>query len=240
MKLIIRFCIILVIVFLLSFSFLRKDIFLSSFLDFSNNLSVISGLVLKEVWVKGRRNLKEEEIINSLNIEIGDPILFLDLNKISYNLSNLKWVKNNKVFLNSLGKLEIEIEEYIPVATYETSKGNYLIDDHGNIIKSVNSNIFESLIKISGQNALNNMQEIKEIVIETNNFFYSLKKIEHIGGRRWNTYFKEGFFAKLPEKDYKIALRKLASMLSQYDIKTERLVFIDLRLLDRVSLKYKD
>ena len=73
-----------------------------------------------------------------------------------------------------------------------------------------------------------------------NNFSYSLKKIEHIGGRRWNTYFKEGFFAKLPEKDYKIALRKLASMLSQYDIKTERLVFIDLRLLDRVSLKYKD
>ena len=127
MKLIIRFCIILVIVFLLSFSFLRKDIFLSSFLDFSNNLSVISGLVLKEVWVKGRRNLKEEEIINSLNIEIGDPILFIDLNKISYNLSNLKWVKNNKVFLNSTGKLEIEIEEYIPVATYETSKGNYLI-----------------------------------------------------------------------------------------------------------------
>ena len=89
MKLILRFCIIVVVVFLLSFSFLRKDIFLSSFLDFSNNLSVISGLVLKEVWVKGRRNLKEEEIINSLNIEIGDPVLFIDLNKISYNLSNL-------------------------------------------------------------------------------------------------------------------------------------------------------
>ena len=84
------------------------------------------------------------------------------------------------------------------------------------------------------------MQEIKEIVIETNNFSYSLKKIEYIGGRRWNTYFEEGFFAKLPEKDYKIALKKLANILSQYDIKTERLVFIDLRLLDRVSLKYKD
>ena len=86
------------------------------------------------------------------------------------------------------------------------------------------------------------MQEIKEIVIETNNFSYSLKKIEYIGGRRWNTYFEEGFFAKLPEKGYKIALKKLASILSQYDFETERLVFIDLRLLDldRVSLKYKD
>ena len=94
---------------------------------------------------------------------------------------------------------------------------------------------------VSSNKFLDKLYKVRdEVKLTVNPEDYSLKKIEHIGGRRWNTYFEEGVFAKLPEKDYKIALKKLASILSQYDIKTERLVFIDLRLLDRVSLKYKD
>ena len=64
--------------------------------------------------------------------------------------------------------------------------------------------------------------------------------MERVGTRRWDIFFKEGFYVKLPEENPKSAFLRLKSFLSKYDIKSEKLAFIDLRILDRVSLKYRD
>ena len=84
------------------------------------------------------------------------------------------------------------------------------------------------------------MDEIKLIVKKLKNYNLSLNKIERIGNRRWNIYFSEGLYVKLPSENPQSALLRLEKFLSTYDVKSDKLAFIDLRLLDTLTFKLKD
>lgn len=240
MKFIIKITLIILALAFIGVIFFNKVLLVNKVEILLDNYAKNTGIVLREVWVKGRHNQNRNEIIDALNIDIGDSVLFLNLDALKVKVDNLTWVANSSVFLLPHGKLEIEIEEHIPVAVYESNNTYYLIDQFGKKIIKIEVNDFSSLIRITGENALKNMKEMKEIVWELKNYELSLKKIERVSKRRWNIHFSEGFYAKLPPKEPTLSLSRLENFLSKYDIKSEKLAFIDLRLLDRVSLKYKD
>ena len=65
-------------------------------------------------------------------------------------------------------------------------------------------------------------------------------KAQYLNNRRWNIYFSEDFYVKLPSENPQFALLRLEKFLSTYDVKSEKLAFIDLRLLDTLTFKLKD
>ena len=197
-------------------------------------------MVLSEVWVKGKYNQNKNEILNAINLNIGDSILLVDLDLIRERINQLPWVFNSSVYLQSQGILQIDVLEYIPVAVYEFNNINYLIDINGNRIIQISSDDYIDLIRVIGKNALQNMDEIKLIVKKLKNYNLSLNKIERIGNRRWNIYFSEGLYVKLPSENPQSALLRLEKFLSTYDVKSDKLAFIDLRLLDTLTFKLKD
>jgi len=197
-------------------------------------------MVLSEVWVTGRHNQNKTEILNAINLNIGDSILLIDLDLIRYKINQLPWISNSSVYLQSQGILEIDVLEYIPVAVYELNNINYLIDINGNRIIQIPRDDYIGLIRVLGENALKSMDELRLIVKALKNNNLSLSKIERIGNRRWNIYFNEGFYVKLPSASPQSALLRLEKFLSTYDVMSEKLAFIDLRLLDTLTFKLKD
>ena len=56
--------------------------------------------------------------------------------------------------------------------------------------------------------------------------------------RRWNIYLKEGYFIKLPHIDPIKSLDALYEL--DNNINYDNLIFIDLRIKNRISIKYKN
>ena len=240
MKVVLKISSVIIIVVAIGFLFFKRDILIKRSELIFNHFALNTGMVLSEVWVKGKYNQNKNEILNAINLNIGDSILLIDLDLIRDKINQLPWVSNSSVYLQSQGILQIDVLEYIPVAVYEFNNINYLIDINGNRIIQISSDDYIDLIRVIGKNALQNMDEIKLIVKKLKNYNLSLNKIERIGNRRWNIYFSEGLYVKLPSENPQSALLRLEKFLSTYDVKSDKLAFIDLRLLDTLTFKLKD
>ena len=240
MRVVLKISLVIIIALTTGFLFFKRDILIKRSELVFNHFAVNTGMVLSEVWVKGKYNQNKNEILNAINLNIGDSILLVDLDLIRERINQLPWVLNSSVYLQSQGILQIDVLEYIPVAVYEFNNINYLIDINGNRIIQISSDDYIDLIRVIGKNALQNMDEIKLIVKKLKYYNLSLNKIERIGNRRWNIYFSEGLYVKLPSENPQSALLRLEKFLSTYDVKSDKLAFIDLRLLDTLTFKLKD
>ena len=194
--------------------------------------------VLKEVYVSGRINESRANILNAINVTLGESLLTIDLKNIRENLNNLSWVKDSSVYLLPLGQLEIEIYEYIPFGKYTDENNNtFLINKSGVKFSNININEFESLFKLNGKDALLKVTELPLIINKLKSFNFNASRIERIDSRRWNIYLKEGFLIKLPNINPLNSIDALYKL--DNNINYNNLTFVDLRIKDRVSLKYK-
>ena len=168
MKVVLKISSVIIIALAIGFLFFKRDILLKRSELVFNHFAVNTGMVLSEVWVKGKHNQNKNEILNAINLNIGDSILLIDLDLIRDKINQLPWVSNSSVYLQSQGILQINVLEYIPVAVYELNNINYLIDINGNRINQISPDDYIDLIRVIGENALQSMDEIKLIVKKLN------------------------------------------------------------------------
>lgn len=200
--------------------------------------SLYTDNVLKEVFLSGRINASKSDIIDAINISIGQPLLNINVENIRQDLNKLPWIKNSSVYLLSLGQLEIEIYEYNPFGRYiDETEAIFLINKNGVKFKQIEDNEFKNLFNLYGKDALLKINELPLIIKKLRTFNLEISKIERIDTRRWNIYLKQGFFIKLPNNNAVNSLDALNKLYNNIDY--NNLTFIDLRILDRVSLKYK-
>ena len=88
-----------------------------------------------------------------------------------------------------------------------------------------------------GKDALLHVAELPLIINKLKSLNFNVSKIERIDSRRWNINLKEGFFIKLPNINPLNSIDALYKL--DNNINYNNLTFIDLRIEDRVSLKYK-
>ena len=237
MKFFLKIFFILLVITIIFFSFKNNYIenkvekILISFSEYTEN-------VLKEVYVSGRINESRANILKAINVTLGESLLTIDLENIRENLNNLSWVKDSSIYLLPLGRLEIEIYEYIPFGRYTDENNNtFLINKNGVKFSNTNINEFESLFKLYGKGALLQVTELPLIINKLKSFNFNVSKIERIDSRRWNINLKEGFLIKLPSIDPLNSIDALYKL--DNNINYNNLTFVDLRIKDRVSLKYK-
>ena len=154
------------------------------------------------------------------------------------------WIKDlyiQKIYPNTL---KINIIEYNPFAIYTEDNINYnLIDEYGNNIQIPEKNIvdFNYLFIISGENVKDKINDLFNLLSIYYEISSKVFKIERIGNRRWNLILKNNIVVKLPEENENIFnvwnnLNKIINI-HGLDIGLEE---IDLRIKDRIYLKYKD
>lgn len=215
-----------------------KDYFIPKFNHIIFSLSSYTDNILKEVYVSGRRNETKNNIIQALNFDVGEPLFSLNLDQIRKNINNLSWVEKSNIYLLPLGKLEIEIIEYIPFGRYADETGEYfLINNKGIKFKKIGINEFQSIFKLHGLGALLYVNELSFIINKLKTFNLEVLIAERIDSRRWNIYLKNRFFIKLPHLNATNSLEALYKLDNNIDY--DNLIFIDLRIKDRVSIKYK-
>ena len=198
-KLIKRFFIFIIIIFLLIF-YIKKEYFSNKFKSLIDSYLSYSGMVLNEVYVNKSKesNVNNDNIIEVLNIDIGDPINSFNINNIRKRINEISWVKDSKIYLRPLGKLDILIVEHIPFGVLELNKNHYLIDNNGIRFKTIESFEFPDLFRLYGEGATFSIKELPPIIQNLKQLDFEVLKVERIDLRRWNIFIKKGFYLKLP------------------------------------------
>jgi cell division protein FtsQ len=209
-------------------NYLNPDYSEFSKINISGNQKVTSEQILEVVKatqsrIKNKAD-RDQELIKSLIDDIK---------------SNLPWVSKVTIIRNIPDILNISITEFEPFVIWQNGGKKYFVDKNGNIIPFQEGQGYDEMVILSGANANMHARSLFNIFAIDPELSATAYSATWIGNRRWDVRFENGLLVKLPETNISKAWQKLIQIYSM-EGSTIGLEMIDLRLEDRVYLKYED
>lgn len=203
-------------------------------------LSTQWGFTLDDIIIEGRDKTSREEILEVLNLQRGDNILSLNLNRLKEQVETLPWVHKaviKRSFFPNI--LHIGIEERNVASIWQISEKFHAIDTDGNVI-NIPFKPNRPYLLIVGEEAPQNINELLKVLKTDQEIYSRVKVANYISKRRWNLILdniENGITIKLPEDDVEQAWKKLIKLDQTQGILKRKLTIIDLRLKDKVIVK---
>ncbi len=196
-----------------------------------------------EIKISGNQKVSDFKIIEIIrkcevenkNSQNSYSIIHDMIDKI---IDELPWIVNIKINRNLPNILNIQVEEFSPFAVWHNDNNKFLIDKSGNIIEFQEDADTEKLIELSGLNANIHAKSLFNLLTIDSSFSKKVFSATWVGNRRWDVRLQDGVIVKLPEENISYAWKKIVDIYSipGSDI---RLEIVDLRVNDKIFLKYK-
>ncbi|MEO1658555.1 MAG: cell division protein FtsQ/DivIB [Pseudomonadota bacterium] len=193
------------------------------------------GLNVYHVTIKGGESLTKREVMQALRDErfgsvIGRPLMTLDADAMRETLENLDPVKAAVVQKLLPDTLHVSILERDERALYLNEDGTYfVVDSQGVIVRESSPTEYTDLPVISGTDDPAKAAAFLRILREHPAILTRVKGIVVVSDRRFDLRFGNGFVAKLPEEDVRIALARLEKLETGAGRLSATLDYIDLR-----------
>jgi len=193
-------------------------------------VSANTGLVLDDIQVRGRAHTPQATLLAALNLQLGTPILDIDLRQIHRNISQIGWVEDATVERRLPSTIYITLRERVPIALLQTNDQHKLIDHSGAIIDGADPSHFTHLTVVAGKNAAPKAAAILAILKTEPELFSEVWAVSYRSQRRWDVHLKNGMEVRLPEIDPVTAWSRLAMIDRKKGITNRDLAVIDLRV----------
>lgn len=203
------------------------------FVDFSGSV----GLSVEKINIMGNRNVSNEQILEVLGLNIGDPLLSVSLENSKKTLESVGWIKNAKLERQLPSTINIIIEEKRPFAIWQNRGSVSLIDNEGNKISTNNMSAYKNLVIVVGEDANFHVKNLFTILSRSEEVFKKISAIIRIGGRRWNIRLNNGIEIKLPEDGIKQAWDRLMDVNKSDNLLERDIKLVDLRLPDKLFIE---
>ncbi|HLD95075.1 MAG TPA: cell division protein FtsQ/DivIB [Alphaproteobacteria bacterium] len=197
------------------------------------------GFKASDIIIEGREFTSKELLDETLITVYGKSIFSQRLKDIRLSLETIPWIDKVEVQRFLPGRLRISIHERVPIAVWQHEKKFYLVDQEGVVIQFTNFIPNPALPLVVGEDA---PQAISKLVQLFRPFPDILKEIEYlrfISKRRWNIILKNKVVVLLPQEDLSKAIVLLSAVLKDGQANRDDLDQIDLRIKDKVGLKFK-
>jgi cell division protein FtsQ len=196
---------------------------------------------VREVLIFGNYNLEKEDILNTIKIEKGEPLLKLDLEDIDKKLRQNPWIRKVAIKKQFPGTLLINIEEAVPKALLSIKKRLYLIDENGKILERISndSTLFLPVIKdIDPENKKAISEALKLVeALNRKNVFAGHESLE-IGLESYGlTMNVDGELIKVGYGKYSEKFDRWMRLEPEIRKKGVPLKYVDLRFKDSVIVK---
>lgn len=208
-------------------------------MDHTLDLSAMAGLRLEALTVEGRSNTNPEDILASMDIERGTPILSINVGEAREALESLPWVKSAQVERQLPSAVHVVIEERVAYALWQRGKRYTLIDASGHSIVDVPGQIGE-LPLIVGNDAPTHAFELFETLKTEPELLSRVRGAVRIGERRWNIHFdsfESGIAVRMPETGIAATWARLATLQREHSLLERDLASIDMQLSDRLIVQ---
>ena len=165
-----------------------------------------------------------------LNLQIGAPILGIDLQNLHHNTSRIGWVEDAIIERRLPGTIHITIRERVPIALLQNKDKHKLIDRSGAIIDGADPRQFTHLPVVTGDSAAPHAAVILSILKTEPELFSEVWAVSYRSKRRWDVHLKNGMEVRLPEIDPVSAWSRLAMIDRKKAITHRDLAVIDMRV----------
>lgn len=91
-------------------------------------------LDVDEVQVQGAASTGPDVVLEQAGIDVGDPLVAIDLNRVGNRIAALPWVRGVRVHRRVSGVVTLEVRERTPVAALTTPDGVMLVDQAGRVL----------------------------------------------------------------------------------------------------------
>lgn len=203
-------------------------------------LSNKSGIILKDVYLEGQHYTKDADIVNAMDLQIGDPLTHIDIQDIKHKLEALPWVRYAMVERLYPSTLRVHIIERRPVALWQYENQVKLIDSNGFIIKESNLKPFSKLILLVGEDAPSHIDNLITILDHDPKVSSMVSSAIRVSQRRWNIRLHNGIEIKLPENNPEKAWEHLLKLQKNNNILSSSVQTIDLRIPNQMYTKAAD
>ena len=233
-----KILLVFIVIILITLIFFKKEVIFLYLKDDKYAFTDNKETTLNEVWITGLNNELKENIIKAVKYNIGDYVNIIDIKRIKERIDELNWIKSSKVIIYPHGIMEIIVEEYIPFAIYYDNEKYFLINKNGYKFIEINKKQYQNFFEITGKDSLDAINNLKDLVYYIYSSNLNLDKATRIDSRRWDLYFKNDMHIKLPADNSLSVLKKFINF-DYNNIEFKNINIIDLRIPDRMILKYK-
>lgn len=199
------------------------------------------GLELRQIYISGQRHTSQADIVGTLHVHAGDPLLALDMNQLQSQLKTLPWIKHAVVSREFPTTLQVFVEEKIPAARWQMQGQIVLVDSLGSPITPTFPAEYQSLPLLVGVGAAREGVKILDLLRQEQDVANHIKALIRVGSRRWDVELDTGQRIKLPADDEKygplLAWRNFADFVRNENALRMEVTSFDLRLPGRMVMK---
>lgn len=167
------------------------------------------GFKLAHVHVQGASPMAEGAILASTGLQLGQPILDVDLEAVRMSVESVGWVENAQVVRLLPDTLVVAVRERQTLAVWQNHGRTIVIDAAGAPIPEADAGRFPQLPLIVGEGANVGAAQILQAVNSRPRLVERLEAIVRVDGRRWDLRLKDGGLVQLPAVEEESALIQL-------------------------------
>jgi hypothetical protein len=209
---------------------------------YEKQVLAINSNICSKLIINGIKHANYGRIQNHINDYCSGNNMVIEV--LKQKIIEDPWIRDLYIQRKFPNSLKIYIIEYNPFALLiGKDNSTQLIDEYGTVINIIQDDMtkFSHLLVITGDNFKSEINNLFNMLSIYYNIAENLAKIERVGNRRWNLVLKNNVIIKMPEEnddifDAWIVLDKIFSIYG-FDIDLRE---IDLRIKDKVFLKYKN
>jgi len=195
------------------------------------------GFKLEDVVVEGRMRTNKKQILNTLDLKRGIPLLSINLYEAKEKLENLSWIKAARIERRLPDTLFIRISEKEPVAIWQNQNKTYLVDYDGELVETKEANKHKELLLVTGHQAPRYVGALVTLLEKFPNIKTRVTAATHLRSSRWDIRLDDKVDVKLPEKEAERALAYLLDLERHHRLIEHEVMTIDMRLPGQLILR---
>ncbi len=196
-----------------------------------------AGLSVDEILVEGRHETTRGQLLHTIGIRRGDPILTIDTQAVRERLIALGWVSDATVERRLPDTLFVHLMERKAMAIWQRKGTFVLVDRAGVVIGQQGLERFSHLKVIVGDDAPRHAPELLDMLATAPPLMKRVRAAVWVGGRRWNLRLDDGIDIRLPEDNPLAAWTQLATLERDNRLLKQDIIAIDLRIPDKLVVR---
>jgi cell division protein FtsQ len=196
-----------------------------------------AGFAVNDIMVEGRTQTDQQEILQTLDVEKGSPILAFDPHEALQRLSTISWVKAGVVERRLPNTIFVKLTERQPIAIWQIGGVMKLVDDEGHVLRDLEKDEELPLPHVVGAGANVHAADLIGQLANYPAIMRPMTAAVRVSDRRWNLNMENSIIIKLPEENIATALQRLNDTIATQHILDRDITGLDLRLPDRMIVE---
>jgi cell division protein FtsQ len=205
-----------------------------------DHLAVAAGFGVKRVTVTGQLHATDAAITAALGAGPDTMMLGFDTNAAKARLEAVPWIRHAQVMRLLPSTLQVVVEERTPYAVWQNKGQTYVIDAEGVVLAPALREAYAGLPLVVGEGAGKSAAQLFDQLTPFGDVTKDVIAAIRVGDRRWTLKLASGLEIMLPDDNIAEALTSLAKLDEEHSVLKRDIAAVDLRLLDRVTVRLRE